>query len=527
MKLKNFVKFGLAVGAAAAAAPYIQKKLKEPAGKRFLYDTANGAANGLCSVIGAVLPDGETGDVLDFTPDLLLPGTGPFLKKAAANARWHLGFAKESLLPDDISADKYYIGGYLAFPPNVAEGVLDDQMIRCVALSDGSGRGIAVFAVIDCVGISNHDINEIRTRLLDDCREKNIVSINISATHSHSCIDTMGVWGELTTALKVNPGKVRREETDFVSGRNELFMENLKQAACRVIRTAVENMKPGQLQHGIQDGSRFVRDKRPPEVMMTEINTLLFTPDDGSAPTRAIIMAAHPTQFGGSNKIISADYPYYICEEWEKRGENALFFQGAQLAIATERAGNVPDGLSRAESIQEYGRAIGRFCLEAEMQPVEPLLNITGKRILVTISNKIFDLLAKIQVIDNDVLTGGEGGKLLIVSELGYAELGDIKIAMLPGEVAPELIRGGCLTAEESYDGSSWCYAPLEETAGSRLVVIGLCNDEIGYIIPDNDFGSIVAPLHYEESVSTGKHTASKIVKEFTSLLKSIQYQAD
>ena len=115
MKLKNFVKFGLAVGAAAAAAPYIQKKLKEPAGKRFLYDTANGAANGLCSVIGAVLPDGETGDVLDFSPDLLLPGTGPFLKKAAANARWHLGFAKESLLPDDISADKYYIGGYLAF----------------------------------------------------------------------------------------------------------------------------------------------------------------------------------------------------------------------------------------------------------------------------------------------------------------------------------------------------------------------------------------------------------------------------
>ena len=92
----------------------------------------------------------------------------------------------------------------------------------------------------------------------------------------------MGVWGELTTALKVNPGKVKREETDFVSGRNESFMENLKQAACRVIRTAVENMKPGQLQHGIQDGSRFVRDKRPPEVMMTEINTLLFTPDDGS-----------------------------------------------------------------------------------------------------------------------------------------------------------------------------------------------------------------------------------------------------
>ncbi len=523
MKINKWLKFGLFAGATAAAIPLIREKLKTPAGKKFLYETADHAASGLCSAIGMALPDGKKGDILDFDPNLPLPGTDCFLTEKAPNARWELGFAKASLLPEDVTAEKYYIGGYLAYPPNVAEGVLDDQMIRAVALSDGSGRGVAVFAVIDCVGISNHDINDIRARLAGFCEENQIISINISATHSHSCIDTMGIWGELTTALKVNPGKLKREETDFVSGRNEAFMENLKQTACRIIRAAAENRKPGVLAHAVQDGSRFVRDKRPPEVMMTEIHSFLFTPDDGSPATRAVVMAAHPTQFGGSNKIISADYPYYLCEEIEKNGENALFFQGAQLAIATERSGNVPEGLSRTESIQEYGRAVGKFCLAAEMQPVEPILNITGKKILIRVTNRIFGLLAKLQVIDNDMLEGDDDGQLLIVSEIGYAELGkEIKLALLPGEVAPEIVRGGCFDAAESYDGTSWQFAPLEEIAGGQLIVLGLCNDEIGYIIPDNDFGSIVAPLHYEESVSAGKHTASKLVKEFTSLLKNL-----
>lgn len=528
MKWKTWAKLGILAGTTAAAVPLIQKKCKEPDGKKFLYDTANSAVTGLCTAIDAVLPAGKKGDILDFQPELLLPGTENFITDAAPNARWELGFDKASLLPDDVTAEPYYIGGYLAFPPNVAQGVLDDQMIRAVALSDGSGRGIAVFAVIDCVGISNHDVNDIRNRLIDDCRENHIVSINISATHSHSCIDTMGVWGELTTALKVNPRKVKREETDFVSGRNEAFMENLKTTACRVILNAVRSRKPGVLSHCTQDGSRFVRDKRPPEVMMTEIHSFLFTPDDGSRATRAVIMAAHPTQFGGNNKIVSADYPYYLCEEIEKSGENAIFFQGAQLAIATERSGNVPDGLSRTESIQEYGRAVGKFCLEANMQPVEPILNITGKKILIKITNKIFNLLAKIQVINNDILAGDDSGSLLIVSEIGYAQVGkNLNIAMLPGEVAPELIRGGCLDAADSYDGTSWRFAPLEETVGGPLIVIGLCNDEIGYIIPDNDYGSIVAPLHYEESVSTGKHTASKLIKEFTALLNNLPPKAN
>lgn len=522
MKLKNIIKLGTAAGITAAAIPVIKKKLEEPKGKKFAYDSVNSFANGLCTAIASVLPDVERDDVLNFSPDCIYSGTEKFTSEAAADAEWSLGYSKASILPEDITAEKYFIGGYLAFPPNVAEGVLDDQMIRCIALSDG--RGISIFAAIDCVGISNADIDDIRTRLKDFADERNIISVNISATHSHSCIDTMGVWGELTTALKENPSKVKNEQTDFVTGRNAEFMENLKLTAVKVITEAVNEMTDGKLYKSVQDGSKFMRDKRPPEVMITDITSLLFVPNNGSRPTRAVIMSAHPTQFGGSNKIISADYPYYLCEELENNGENAVFFQGAELAIATERGGNVPEGLNRTESIQEYGRAVGRFCLEAELTPVEPILNIKHRKILLNVSNKIFSLLARIQVINNVIMTYSDNkSKIMIQSELGYAEIGkDVKLALIPGEIAPEIIIGGCFNASESYDGTSWIYPSLNEIAGANLAVIGLCNDEVAYIVPDNDFGSIIAPKHYEESVSTGKNAASKIVKEFKELINSI-----
>ncbi|MBQ6020209.1 MAG: hypothetical protein IJL26_08530, partial [Clostridia bacterium] len=239
MKAKTIVKAGILAVGAAAAAPFVKKKLDSPEGRRFLYEAADKSLAGVLTGVSAVLPAGKPGDILDFTPTPDYPGTAQFLEEPAEGAVWSLGYAKKSILPENIFDDVYYLGGYLAYPPNRADGVLDDMLIRAVAVNDGSGRGTAVFAVIDCVGVSNHDVNDIRALLADFAKERNIVSINISATHSHSCIDTLGLWGELTTALKTNPVKALSGETDFVSGRNETFMQNMKETAAQAIREAV------------------------------------------------------------------------------------------------------------------------------------------------------------------------------------------------------------------------------------------------------------------------------------------------
>ncbi|NLB36527.1 MAG: hypothetical protein GX824_04405, partial [Clostridiales bacterium] len=107
-------------------------------------------------------------------------------------------------------------------------------------------------------------------------------------------------------------------------------------------------------------------------------------------------------------------------------------------------------------------------------------------------------------------------------TEIGFAQFGSgLSVALVPGEIAPELILGGANDRWRSYRKVDIEYPPLKELVkgDSKLVTFGLCNDSIGYILPDNDFGSIFAPKHYEESVSAGKNTGSAIIRSFSKLL--------
>ncbi len=80
-----------------------------------------------------------------------------------------------------------------------------------------------------------------------------------------------------------------------------------------------------------------------------------------------------------------------------------------------------------------------------------------------------------------------------IISEVSYMELGNkqVGIFMIPGELYLELETGAFLPAEESATGKEAEYKVLSEmTDCEHSFVAGLCNDELGYIIPDNDFFS-------------------------------------
>lgn len=80
---------------------------------------------------------------------------------------------------------------------------------------------------------------------------------------------------------------------------------------------------------------------------------------------------------------------------------------------------------------------------------------------------------------------------------------------------------------------------PLKEIAAShghnRLFILGLCNDELGYIVPPNDFlvneanpyfeniNDAYGENHYEETNSTGKFTAQVIADALDSLLGRLE----
>ncbi|MBQ4604756.1 MAG: hypothetical protein IJB16_09150, partial [Clostridia bacterium] len=78
-------------------------------------------------------------------------------EETAENAQWKLGYSKASLVPNDWETKDYYLGGFI--DPNngmvnKVEEIIDDMQVRVIAVEDGSGRGVALFANIDCIGFS-------------------------------------------------------------------------------------------------------------------------------------------------------------------------------------------------------------------------------------------------------------------------------------------------------------------------------------------------------------------------------------
>ncbi len=74
-----------------------------------------------------------------------------------------------------------------------------------------------------------------------------------------------------------------------------------------------------------------------------------------------------------------------------------------------------------------------------------------------------------------------------MATEVGYLRLGQLHVAAIPGEIYPELVYGQFPAAAEP--GVDYPQAPLEPTIekllpGKRVLILGLANDEIGYIIP-------------------------------------------
>ena len=109
---------------------------------------------------------------------------------------------------------------------------------------------------------------------------------------------------------------------------------------------------------------------------------------------------------------------------------------------------------------------------------------------------------------------------------------------LLPGELFPELAYGGYLSAEDSsLDASPEINpTPLCEIAeDDKLLIFGLANGEIGYILAPNDyFLHPTLPFieqakdktgrnHYPETNSLGPETAYKIADTFKEMIKKVK----
>ncbi len=327
------------------------------------------------------LPEPEVNSSGD---DVLAVKPKDLIAEATENSKWVLGYSQKSILPSDILTKEYCIGGVTRLPARFPTGVLDDIRVRVICLGTTEGE-FTVFAAVDCIGLSNRCIRTIRQRLSSFCSENNIASINISSTHTHSSIDTMGIWGRIIEVFRNNRKALIKGEGELMNSCDEEYLEFLYEKVIEAIKEAVKSKTTGKLYKAYMGKSSeksvsdtaplkergikgYVWDRREPFDCSCQLLRLRFVPDDKSEKETVLVnFGAHPyinsmSEKGkGTGENISGDFVYSLCEYLESAGKNAIFFNGAIAAVYPTRL--YADVYTFENQAKAVGNELGRITL--------------------------------------------------------------------------------------------------------------------------------------------------------------------
>lgn len=473
----------------------------------------------------------------------LLGCTALFLETTEAwhfegeNDSWTFGYGVRPILSD---GEGLYMAGY--HNDWVGSGYLDRKQLSTYA--DGSsrefrpdpdyaeakavwmdaGEGGVLLIGIDCIALASTVVQQIQDRLFTLCAENNCVSVQIYATHCHALPDTLGLWGPVG-----------------IDGKNDSYMDALVTAAVSAAKQAFGAPMTGTLHYGKAQTEGLLYDSRDPQIYDDTLYQLRFAPaqkdEDG---VRLLFYGAHAESMRGDNTLFSRDFPGVLCDVVEQEtGDLALYVPGAigGLIYTTDLSGE--EEFDAVVNMERTGVALAEYALSitpADEVVIPPTLSAATTTFTAPMDNPLYMYLKFLGVLDNAVIAGDSETGYLVESSLSVLQLGDLTIACLPGEIFPELVYGG----EAAQHGTGVENPPtLSEIAAGygvgELLVIGLCNDELGYIVPPSDF--LVHPdtpylttiqdetgeNHYEETNSLGPATAQVIAEAFATALAEMQ----
>ena len=429
-----------------------------------------------------------------------------------------VGFAKADVMPDDLDKKKYYVAGYKAFNP--ATGVLDPMTVSAVWIDDNSGRGGVVFVSGDNVGFMKHDVSLMKKSLEGFCKATGCRSINIMSTHDHAGIDTMGYWGPLPK-----------------TGRDEGFMKLVRDQVKSVGEAAYDDRRDGSLYYGDKEAPEIQRDSRPPQVFSKTLTRLRFVPNDGSREIYMLNFASHSESMLGNNSLVSADFPCYIRREiLEKCGAETIYFVGAIGGLIRLKELD-PDNI---QSTKIAGKVLAETAMSIDNdRKLRPMVNVLKQEFYVPAENLLMLAAVKIGIMkaEKHAVPGTPLGWAL-KTEMTYFNIDGLQMVLIPGELFPEVAYGGYMSAEESALGlgPEVNPRPLTEIANDdKLLVFGLANDEIGYMVPPNDFllddvmpyidggHDSTGRRHYEETNSLGPQIVPTIGRVFESMMNIVR----
>lgn len=479
----------------------------------------------LNSFIPGIDWSGKIPDVSSYVPENFFSGKDKFNYEVNGDAAWSMGFSSRSFLDNiDLSSGEYNLAGKISFlKPITADKVLDDQGVSTYAISDGETT--VVYAAVDGYGLARGDVLEIRSRLADFAEKNNISSINVSALHQHSCIDTLGLGVALLPVILRNPLSSVLFENGMVNGVNKSFMEEVYTAVTASIVDAVESMETGSLYYGNVDISEYIKDKREPAVFDPNFERIRFVPNDTNSNEIWVCETGiHLTSISSSNGYVTSDFPYYLKQYVKENcGADVVFVLGSELALTRNTSSLQYDtSYDLAAEARAFGEALGKKLMNIENdEELEPILNISHKELEVIAENPIHIVAGREGLLSSVMVK--DGSDFAVITEIGYMELGnELGILLVPGEIDPAIIWGGAPDSSITWTGKSWNYTPLAKICNvDNVICFGLCNDQIGYILCDNDYRSMLT--ENEEINALTSKAGSVITLAFETFLTEVK----
>lgn len=505
--------------------------------------------------------------------DAFYEGNEKFISEYSDKYIWRLGYAQRSILPDDFGRKfKYARGSYApwGYTTDVYtddEGNKEDLKVRTIVLDDNTGRGLTVIASVDCIGISNNDVMKIRQALTDFAKENNVISLNVSAIHTHMSIDSQGVWNSPLLTVGNNALANYTGMTEVRNGVNEDYLSTIIERTKESVIEAFGDMKDGKLTYTNIELEKYFRTRTVSPELDSSIHKLSFMPLDGSMPTLIASFGAHPEISSYDNEqgtLLSSDFVYYMEKLINKAGMNFIFIQGNVGTNSVLRS-NAEDGLElndNHESAIRVGYEFGYICLASSMtkderiklndslgdvlgvneysekegytpwfedlevfeeKDVEAVLNVKHSRVRLTLDNSVALILIKLGLASNNISYDKKMDTYYTDTEIGYMEFGSaLKVFLSPGEMYSELLVGG-------YGLRNSDYKSLREEYGENVILFDLMNDAAGYICPDETY-SVVGfkynPLTGQLegdtwclAVSIGENAASNLMTAYKALV--------
>ena len=439
------------------------------------------------------------------------------------SVHWEFGFGKKQIVPDENDTQPLYIAGYNSAME--ISGILD--YCEAKALWIGTGDDGILLIGVDCIALDSGTVRKIREGLSE---VSNCAAVHVYSTHSHASADTLGLWGETA-----------------IGGKNDSYMNRLIEAAVSAGKEAASAKKTGSLYYGYveTDPEEMLRDSRLPYVFDSNLYQLRFVPEDGSSGVRMYFYCAHAESLRSINSKLSRDYPGVLCDGVKaKTGDDAMFLPGAVGGLLMTKEFVETNSQENAErNLEITGDKMIRYALSVTSETkIEPSLRVGTSFFSVPLDNPDFLLFRFLGLLSNKAVKGSGATGYAVETELSVLQLGDISLLLVPGEIFPELVYGGgelhVNVNSEAANPKPLCEI-AEEAGIEKLLIVGLANDELGYIVTPTDFllneekpylektMDYKGENHYEETNSVGPDCASCIAKAFEDVLTALQTECD